>query len=119
MVGLSIALASRKKYKVNIPLVIDDLFSGSDFVSKNTFSKFIQDLVVLYYTHTPDMPLQIILFTHDNFIYKNAIEGIEYLPNDHKEINLEKTIKTRMFPPNDKVEDITKTGFKYWNLINN
>ena len=61
MVGLSIALASRKKYKVNIPLVIDDLFSGSDFVSKNTFSKFIQDLVVLYYTHTPDMPLQIIL----------------------------------------------------------
>lgn len=47
MVGLSIALASRKKYKVNIPLVIDDLFSGSDFVSKNTFSKFIQDLVVL------------------------------------------------------------------------
>lgn len=119
MVGLSIALASRKKYKVNIPLVIDDLFYGSDFVSKNTFSKFIQDLVVLYYTHTPEMPLQIILFTHDNFIYKNAIEGIEYLPNEHKKIDLEKTIKTRMFPPYDKVEDITKTGFKYWNLINN
>lgn len=119
MVGLSIALASRKKYKVNIPLVIDDLFYGSDFVSKNTFSKFIQDLVLLYYTHTPDMPLQVILFTHDNFIYKNAIEGIEYLPNEHKEIDLEKTIKTRMFPPNDKIEDTSKTGFKYWNLINN
>jgi hypothetical protein len=119
MVGLSIALASRKKYEVNIPLVIDDLFYGSDFVSKNTFSKFIQDLVILYYTHTPDMPLQIILFTHDNFIYKNAIEGIKYLPEEYKEIDLEKTIKTRMFPPNDKVEEKSKTGFKYWNLINN
>lgn len=119
MVGLSIALASRKKYEVNIPLVIDDLFSGSDFVNKNTFSKFIQDLVILYYTHTPDMPLQIILFTHDNFIYKNAIEGIQYLPEEHKEIDLEKTIKTRMFPPNDKVEKESNTGFKYWNLINN
>ncbi|OAB75673.1 hypothetical protein [Cochleicola gelatinilyticus] len=119
MVGLSIALASRKKYKVNIPLVIDDLFYGSDFVSKNTFSKFIQDLVILYYAHTPDMPLQIILFTHDNFIYKNAIEGISYLPEGHKEIYLENTIKSRMFPPKDKVEEKSKTGFKYWNLINN
>ena len=119
MVGLSIALASRKKYKVNIPLVIDDLFSGSDFVNKNTFSKFIQDLVILYYTHTPKMPLQIILFTHDNFIFKNAIEGIEYLPEGNKGINLENTIKSRMFPPSDKEEDTSKSGFKYWNLINN
>jgi len=119
MVGLSIALASRKKYKVNIPLVIDDLFSGSDFVNKNTFAKFIQDLVILYYTHTPKMLLQIILFTHDNFIFKNAIEGIEYLPEGNKGINLENTIKSRMFPPSDKEEDTSKSGFKYWNLINN
>ncbi|MGV6844930.1 MAG: hypothetical protein ACWA42_02240 [Lutibacter sp.] len=118
MVGLSIALASRKKYKVNLPLVIDDLFYGSDFVSKNTFAKFIQDLIILYYKHTPRMPLQIILFTHDNFIFKNAIEGIKYLPNEYNAISLENTIKSRMFPPKDKEGDVSVSGFKYWNLLN-
>jgi hypothetical protein len=118
MIGLSIALASRKKYRVNLPIVIDDLFSGSDFVSKNTFAKFIQDLIDLYHKHTPDMPLQIILFTHDNFIYKSALEGIKFLPNN-KGINLENTIKSRMFSIKDKAEEVSITGFKFWNLINN
>ena len=55
MISLSIALASRKMYKVNLPLVIDDLFYGSDFVSKNTFSEFIQKLILLFKKHTPEM----------------------------------------------------------------
>lgn len=119
MISLSIALASRKMYKVNLPLVIDDLFYGSDYVSKNTFSEFIQKIIKLYEKHTPDMPLQIILFTHDNFIYKSAIEGIENLSIGNKNLNLDKTIISRMFPVNDKEMTETETGFKYWNLIYN
>lgn len=119
MIGLSIALASRKKYKVNLPLVIDDLFYGSDYVSKNTFAKFIQDLILLFYKHTPDMPLQILLFTHDNFIYKSALEGIGYLNISKKGFELGKTKKSRMFHPSDKQKEESISGFKYWNLINN
>lgn len=119
MISLSIALASRKMYKVNLPLVIDDLFYGSDYVSKNTFSEFIQKIIKLYEKHTPDMPLQIILFTHDNFIYKSAIEGIENLSIGNKNLNLDKTIISRMFPANDKEMAETENGFKYWNLIYN
>ncbi|MCT4288005.1 hypothetical protein CMU01_08700 [Elizabethkingia anophelis] len=119
MISLSIALASRRMYKVNLPLVIDDLFYGSDYVSKNTFSEFIQKIIKLYEKHTPDMPLQIILFTHDNFIYKSAIEGIENLSIENKNLNLDKTIISRMFPVNDKEMAETENGFKYWNLIYN
>lgn len=119
MISLSIALASRKMYKVNLPLVIDDLFYGSDYVSKNTFSEFIQKIIRLYEKHTPDMPLQIILFTHDNFIYKSAIEGIKNLSIGNKNLNLDKTIISRMFPANDKEMAEAENGFKYWNLIYN
>lgn len=119
MISLSIALASRKMYKVNLPLVIDDLFYGSDYVSKNTFSEFIQKIIKLYEKHTPDMPLQIFLFTHDNFIYKSAIEGIENLSIGNKNLNLDKTIISRMFPANDREMAETENGFKYWNLIYN
>lgn len=117
MISLSIALASRKMYNVNLPLVIDDLFYGSDYVSKNTFSEFIQKIIKLYEKHTPDMPLQIILFTHDNFIYKSAIEGIENLSIENQSVD--ETIISRMFPANDKEMAETKSGFKYWNLIYN
>lgn len=119
MISLSIALASRKMYQVNLPLVIDDLFYGSDFLSKNTFSDFIQKIIKLYKKHTPNIPLQFILFTHDNFIYKSAIEGIENLSIESENLNLGETIISRMFPVNDKELTETETGLKYWNLIYN
>ena len=48
MIGLSIALASRKKYRINFPLVMDDLFFASDFINKKydqeVEEKHIKDL---------------------------------------------------------------------------
>lgn len=118
MISLSIALASRRMYEVNLPLVIDDLFYGSDYVSKNTFSDFIQKIIRLYEKHTPHMPLQIILFTHDDFIYKSAIEGIENLSMENEKRYLNNTIISRMFAVDDK-EVAETSDFKYWNLIYN
>ena len=37
MIKISLSLAVRIKYKINFPLVFDDIFSGSDFLSKNSF----------------------------------------------------------------------------------
>jgi len=117
MISLSIALASRKMYKVNLPLVIDDLFYGSDFVSKNTFSEFIQKLILLFKKHTPEMPLQIILFTHDDFIYKSSIDGIENYALSNKDVKLDDYLLSRMFAIDDKELAETTTGNKFWNLI--
>ncbi|WP_290832548.1 hypothetical protein, partial [Flavobacterium sp.] len=79
MIGLSIALASRKTYKINFPLVMDDLFFASDFINKNSFSKFLQNIIKLFQKHTPDIPLQLILFTHDDLIFRTSIDSIENL----------------------------------------
>ncbi len=79
MIGLSIALASRKTYKINFPLVMDDLFFASDFINKNSFAKFLQKVIQLFNKHTPDIPLQLILFTHDDLIFRTSIDGIDNL----------------------------------------
>lgn len=79
MIGLSIALASRKKYRINFPLVMDDLFFASDFINKNSFAEFLQKVIQLFNKHTPDIPLQFILFTHDDLIFRMSIDGIDNL----------------------------------------
>lgn len=56
MVSLSLALATRKENKINLPLIIDDIFFASDFVSKNSFAEFLQKVIQLFYKQTPDMP---------------------------------------------------------------
>ena len=96
MISLSIALASRKTYKVNLPLVMDDLFFASDFINKNSFSDFLQKVIKLFYKHTPDMPLQFILFTHDDLIFRTSIDGIENLSITDNQIK-ENTLFGRMF----------------------
>jgi hypothetical protein len=108
MISLSLALATRKKYKCNLPLVMDDLFSGSDFVSKNSFSEFLMKVINLFYKHTPKMPFQFILFTHDDVIFRSAIDTLYYfklndenqnaeLCPENKEDIAERTVIARIF----------------------
>lgn len=106
MVSLSLALSTRKKYGINLPLVMDDLFYASDFVSKHRFSKFISKVIELFYKYTPELPLQFILFTHDDLIFRNAIDAlnrnaiaieIEKLCEENREPLLKKTIIGRIF----------------------
>ncbi len=96
MISLSIALASRKTYKINLPLVMDDLFFASDFINKNSFSEFLQKVIKLFYKHTPAMPLQFILFTHDDLIFRTSIDCIENLSITDNQIK-ENTLFGRMF----------------------
>jgi hypothetical protein len=126
MISLSLALATRQKYKINLPLVMDDLFSGSDFVSKNSFSEFLIKVIQLFNKYTPELPLQFILFTHDDVIFRSAMDAIfdPQASNESLEYNdydlLTRTTKVgRIFKPNDKENTPRKLieGEQYWNLL--
>ncbi|WP_419868019.1 hypothetical protein [Chryseobacterium sp. CT-SW4] len=128
MVSLSIALATRKKYQVNLPLVIDDIFFASDFASKNSFSNFFHKVIEIFYKHTPELPLQFILFTHDDIIFRSSMDAIEktvVVPDDidlceeNKSSLVSKTLVGRFFEPNDKDNQIShfEEGRSYWELL--
>ena len=128
MVSLSLALATRKKYKINLPLVMDDLFYASDFISKHSFSIFINKVIKLFYKYSPELPLQFILFTHDDLIFKNAIDGLSQnnfagefddLCQYNQIPQIEKTIIGRLFSPEDKEEipEKLENGQLYWDLL--
>lgn len=128
MVSLSLALATRKEYKINLPLIIDDIFFASDFISKNSFAEFLQKVIQLFYKQTPDMPLQIILFTHDDLIFRSAIDAVDNFRLENQEEDLcdenkrplsEKTMIGRFFDPKDKDPNTFKfhSGEEYWNLL--
>lgn len=117
MISLSLALSTRKKYSINLPLVMDDLFYASDFVSKHRFSKFISKVIELFYKYTPELPLQFILFTHDDLIFRNAIDAlnrnaiaieIENINEENRQPLLKRTIIGRIFNPLDK-NNLSKT----------
>lgn len=128
MVSLSLALSTRKKYSINLPLVMDDLFYASDFVSKHRFSKFISRVIELFYKYTPELPLQFILFTHDDLIFKNAIDALnknaiaidmENINEENRQPLLKRTIIARFFNPSDKDEKPETFGNNqfYWDLL--
>lgn len=126
MIGLSIALASRKTYKINFPLVMDDLFFASDFPNKNSFAEFLIKIIKIFQKHTPNLPLQFIIFTHDDMIFRSAINALDSFSNNNEKFEeenkidlLNQTMIGRFFNPHDK--DEVALSFpdeqKYWNLV--
>uniref|UniRef100_UPI00404B47BF hypothetical protein n=1 Tax=Gelidibacter sp. TaxID=2018083 RepID=UPI00404B47BF len=118
MISLSIALSTRMRYKV---------FFASDFISKNSFSIFLQKIIGLFYKYTPDMPLQFILFSHDDLIFRSALDAIDdfnlkstnlnYCAENKISLN-KKTFLARMFSLKDRdLPETMDNGTKYWNLI--
>jgi len=75
MVGVSIAMASRINTKINLPLVLDDIFYASDFENRATIERFIKELFTVFDKYTPDLELQLILFTHDQLIFESAVKA--------------------------------------------
>ena len=106
MVGISIAVASRKNTGINLPLILDDVFYASDFVHRATIERFIKRLFDLFKKHTPSMPLQLILFTHDQLIFESAISATQ----ENESSNI---LFAKLFPYQDSNET---DGYK--NLIN-
>jgi hypothetical protein len=76
MVRISIAIASRINTQVNLPLVLDDVFYASDFENRLNIEIFFKQIFEIFKKYTPNLPLQIILFTHDQNIFESAIKII-------------------------------------------
>lgn len=105
MVGISIAIASRRNTQVNLPLVLDDVFYASDFENRTSVERFLQQIFKAFKTYTPDLPLQLILLTHDQLIFESAIKVV-------KEIKGTDIAFAKLFPYTEAQE----TG-DYLNLI--
>jgi hypothetical protein len=106
---------------------LDDLFYASDYINKNTFAEFLQKVVELFETHIPELPLQFIIFTHDDVIFESAIDAVEthaYKLETSTEIKngkrlIEKTIIGRFYNPDDKEDSLSYYNMNnpFWNLI--
>lgn len=105
MVGISIAIASRINTGINLPLVLDDIFYASDFKNKTTVQNFIKSLFKIFEDFTPNLPLQMILFTHDELVFESAINAAA--DNQVNNISF-----ARLFPHTD-----SKEKDDYLNLI--
>jgi hypothetical protein len=105
MVGISIAIASRRNTQVNLPLVLDDVFYASDFENRTSVEGFLQQIFKAFKTYTPDLPLQLILLTHDQLIFESAIKVV-------KEIEETNIAFAKLFPYTEAQE-----AGDYLNLI--
>jgi hypothetical protein len=122
MVCISIVIVVRQQTKVNLPLVMDDIFNSSDYTSKSTFRIFLSKLFNIFKKFNGDMPLQLILFTHDELIFDCAIDAVADFKIESPEINeitdsywlqdlRSRTVFARLFAPKDIDEEITESGY--------
>ncbi|MES2773641.1 MAG: hypothetical protein V4722_05630 [Bacteroidota bacterium] len=130
MVSVSVVIAARKNSGINLPLVLDDVFYASDYNSKTTFQQFISTILSLFKKFNSEMPLQFILFTHDELVFDSALDAIAEFeqkngePSDLPQENVEwktpiqnRTVFARLFPAKDIESATTKSPFgEYWDL---
>lgn len=74
----AIAFAIKKFYKLNFPIVIDDIFYSSDFSHRNMVRDYFR---MLFKKHNELFPneekqLQVIFFSHDEVVIEAAYRGI-------------------------------------------
>jgi len=110
MIGISIAIASRKKSKINMPLILDDIFYASDFENRFTLEIFLDHLIKSFKEFTPELPLQLIMFTHDELIF-DCISNLSIWTNE------ESIFTAKLFHhTQSKIEnDIKELSYKFSN----
>ncbi|GHT78130.1 hypothetical protein AGMMS50262_20410 [Bacteroidia bacterium] len=68
MLKISTAFALMEKHRINLPIVLDDVFYASDYHNKSQITDFINALLESYKTIFPQENLQLICFTHDELV---------------------------------------------------
>lgn len=130
MVSISVVIAARKKSGINLPLVLDDVFYASDYNSKTTFREFIRRILDLFRRFNNEMPLQFILFTHDELVFDSALDAIAEFETLKTELQPTQSIDAqwknpiehrtafaRLFPAKDVEPAVTHSEFgNYWDL---
>ena len=75
MIGISVAIASRNLTRINLPLVLDDVFYASDFEKRNSIIIFIEKLFKIFDSYS-ELPFQLIFFTHDELIFDSILTAM-------------------------------------------
>lgn len=97
----SLALCQMKKKRVSLPIVIDDIFDASDFENSIKLEEFVYLVFKNYRKYVMDdgvdVPLQVILLTHDEMM-KTAFErGLSMLEMEDSH-HIENYICGRLIP---------------------
>lgn len=73
---MAIAFAMKKFYRINFPIVLDDVFYSSDFVHRGMVRNYFWLLFDKHKKLFPNENLQIIFLTHDDLVIEAAHRGI-------------------------------------------
>jgi hypothetical protein len=137
--SIAVAMAMRAKTRINLPLVIDDEILGADSSNRFEAVAFFERLLIEFRKRTPELPLQLIVFTQDEFLFDCIREGIDRAADAIEQQNGEDAMKGlafdaswkkrlsdqtlfgRLFPPDD-LEESPRQGVlstdRYWCLVN-
>jgi hypothetical protein len=105
MVGISVAVASRKNTGINMPLVLDDVFYASDFEKRTTIINFIKNLFKIF-NENSNQELQLILFTHDELIFDSVMSAFIEMGKDNDAV-FSKLLPNSDAEPNDDFLELT------------
>ncbi len=75
---IALALLDMQLKNVRVPIVIDDVFSASDFENNQRLETFVYNIYQAYNSLGFDEPLQLILLTHDEMVQTAFRKGAEY-----------------------------------------
>lgn len=118
MISFSIAIASRRNSGINLPIIFDDVFYSSDYRNRKSIKEFIKKIFSVFNKYS-NLPLQFILFSHDEVIFnvaRDVISELDFEQEDLKNIG-NKTIFSKLYPPNDLEKQPKGDGDnKYWDL---
>lgn len=85
-VSFKIALAFMEmgSKHIRVPIVIDDVFSASDFENNLRLEYFVYNIYEAYDNMNFEEPLQLILLTHDEMVQTAFRKGTDQLADDEK-----------------------------------
>ena len=130
-ISIGVALAARKNSGINLPLILDDEFFASDITNRAEFEEYFKQIILAFRDITPEMPLQFILFTHDELVFESAREAVLGIDEESYRKNgkpldeywkcplINNTKFARLFPysQKEKTHKTMRDGSKYWNLL--
>lgn len=87
---IALALLDMQLKDIRVPIVIDDVFSASDFENNQRLETFVYNIYQAYNSLGFDEPLQLILLTHDEMVQTAFRKGAEYAGQNY--------IYGRLFP---------------------
>lgn len=92
ILNMAFSFAVMKRLQVKLPIILDDIFYASDFHNRKNIKHFVKAILTAYKNifdngeeNSPHpSKLQLIIFTHDELVYKSIMDEIkEFYKDDY------------------------------------